>query len=55
MLKMQADREQKTFEHEWKDLGKMIESDRKMKELMRQREKAGIGQVNFISQNVLIN
>ena len=44
MLKMQADREQKTFESEWKDLGKMIESDRKMKELMRQREKAGIGQ-----------
>jgi len=44
MLKMQADREQKSFEHEWKDLGKMIESDRKMKELMRQREKAGIGQ-----------
>mmetsp|Transcript_18972 Transcript_18972/g.62413 ORF Transcript_18972/g.62413 Transcript_18972/m.62413 type:complete len:307 (-) Transcript_18972:2125-3045(-) len=43
MLKIQADREQASFEAEWKELGKLIEDDRKMKELMRQREKAGIG------------
>jgi hypothetical protein len=43
MLKGQADREQASFESEWKELGKLIESDRKMKELLRQKEKAGIG------------
>mmetsp|Transcript_2618 Transcript_2618/g.5837 ORF Transcript_2618/g.5837 Transcript_2618/m.5837 type:complete len:553 (+) Transcript_2618:152-1810(+) len=43
LLKGQADREQANFEHEWKELGKLIESDRKMKELLRQRDKAGIG------------
>lgn len=43
MLKSQADREQLEFETNWKELGKLIENDRKMKELMRQREKAGIG------------
>jgi chromosome segregation ATPase len=43
MLKMQADKEQEKFERDWKELGKLIENDRKMKELMRQREKAGIG------------
>lgn len=34
---------QASFENEWKELGKLIESDRKMKELLRQRDKAGIG------------
>mmetsp|Transcript_29376 Transcript_29376/g.46099 ORF Transcript_29376/g.46099 Transcript_29376/m.46099 type:complete len:561 (-) Transcript_29376:97-1779(-) len=43
MLKIQADRDQSHFESEWKDLGRLIESDRNMKERMRQREKAGIG------------
>ena len=43
VLKIQADREQAEFESDWKKLGKLIENDRKMKELMRQREKAGIG------------
>jgi coiled-coil domain-containing protein 63/114 len=42
MLKTQADKEQAEFEAQWKELGKLIESDRKMKELMQQKEKAGI-------------
>ena len=43
VLKTQADKEQAEFEAQWKELGKLIENDRKMKELMRQKEKAGIG------------
>jgi len=31
-LKEQADREQRQFEHEWKELGKLIDQDRKMKD-----------------------
>ena len=37
---LQADKEQEDFEHEWKELGKMIEQDRKMKDFMKkEREK----------------
>mmetsp|Transcript_7500 Transcript_7500/g.17164 ORF Transcript_7500/g.17164 Transcript_7500/m.17164 type:complete len:387 (+) Transcript_7500:3-1163(+) len=39
MLKAQADQEQAAFEQEWRDLGKLIEQDKKMKEYMKQREK----------------
>jgi len=39
-LKAQADKEQEDFEREWKELGKMIEQDRKMKDFMKkEREK----------------
>jgi chromosome segregation ATPase len=39
-LKAQADKEQEEFEREWKELGKMIEQDRKMKDFMKkEREK----------------
>jgi chromosome segregation ATPase len=39
-LKAQADKEQSDFEAEWKELGKMIEQDRKMKDFMKkEREK----------------
>lgn len=38
-LKMQADKEQASFENEWRELGKLIEHDRKMKEFMRNRRK----------------
>ena len=34
-LKSQADKEQVEFEGEWKELGKMIEQDRKMKDFMK--------------------
>ena len=34
-LKSQADKEQSEFEAEWKELGKMIEQDRKMKDFMK--------------------
>ena len=34
-LKAQADKEQEEFEREWKELGKMIEQDRKMKDFMK--------------------
>ena len=39
-LKAQADKEQSDFEAEWKERGKMIEQDRKMKDFMKkEREK----------------
>eukprot|EP00965_Chrysotila_dentata_P112090 3705999-Pleurochrysis_carterae.AAC.2 len=34
-LKTQADKEQAEFESEWKELGTMIEQDRKMKDFMK--------------------
>jgi coiled-coil domain-containing protein 63/114 len=39
MLKAQADKEQQNFEKEWRELGNLIEQDKKVKEFMRQREK----------------
>jgi len=42
-LKQQADKEQQEFETEWKELGKMIEQDRKMKDFMKkEREKLSL-------------
>jgi len=42
-LKSQADKEQAEFEGEWKELGKMIEQDRKMKDFMKkEREKVSV-------------
>mmetsp|Transcript_40574 Transcript_40574/g.85821 ORF Transcript_40574/g.85821 Transcript_40574/m.85821 type:complete len:546 (-) Transcript_40574:85-1722(-) len=41
-LKQQADKEHQEFEREWKELGRLIENDKKMKEFMRQRERARI-------------
>jgi septal ring factor EnvC (AmiA/AmiB activator) len=42
-LKHQADKEQAEFEKEWKELGKMIEQDRKMKDFMKkEREKLSL-------------
>lgn len=38
-LKQQADREHAEFEKEWKDLGKLIANDKKMKEFMRSKVK----------------
>jgi len=38
-LKQQADKEHQEFEKEWKELGRLIENDKKMKEFMRQRHK----------------
>lgn len=37
-LKAQADKEQGHFEEEWKELGCLIDEDRRMRELQRQRE-----------------
>jgi len=37
-LKAQADKEQAAFEEEWKRLGALIDDDRRMRELQRQRE-----------------
>lgn len=39
-LKQQADREHVEFEKEWKELGKLIENDKKMKEFMRTKVRA---------------
>jgi len=38
-LKQQADKEHKEFEREWKELGRLIENDKKMKEFMKQKER----------------
>merc|ERR1719262_650121 len=38
-LKQQADKEHAEFEKEWRELGKLIENDKKMKEFMRQKER----------------
>lgn len=38
-LKQQADREHVEFEKEWKELGKLIQNDKKMKEFMRAKAK----------------
>merc|ERR1719460_2214482 len=44
-LKAQADKEQEDFEQEWKELGKMIEQDRKMKDFMKkEREKLSMAE-----------
>merc|ERR1711977_221678 len=36
-LRQQADKEHAEFEKEWRELGKLIENDKKMKEFMRQK------------------
>merc|ERR1712178_172478 len=36
-LKQQADKEHAEFEKEWRELGKLIENDKKMKEFMREK------------------
>merc|ERR1712054_551244 len=38
-LKQQADKEHAEFEKEWRELGRLIENDKKMKEFMRQRHR----------------
>jgi len=38
-LKQQADKEHAEFEREWRELGKLIENDKKMKEFMRTKVK----------------
>merc|ERR1712072_1348778 len=39
-LKQQADKEHSEFEKEWRELGRLIDNDKKMKEFMRQKERA---------------
>mmetsp|Transcript_5976 Transcript_5976/g.13878 ORF Transcript_5976/g.13878 Transcript_5976/m.13878 type:complete len:543 (-) Transcript_5976:175-1803(-) len=39
-LKLQADKEHSEFEREWKELGKLIQNDKKMKEFMKSKVKA---------------
>merc|ERR1711959_660437 len=36
-LKQQADKEHTEFEREWRELGRLIDSDKRMKEFMRQK------------------
>merc|ERR1719262_1282763 len=43
-LKQQADKEHAEFEKEWKELGRLIENDKKMKEFMRQRHRQQEGE-----------
>ncbi|CAM9513729.1 unnamed protein product [Choristocarpus tenellus] len=37
-LRQQAEKDRAEFEHEWKELGKLIELDRKLRESLRQRQ-----------------
>merc|ERR1711959_337619 len=39
-LKQQADKEHAEFEKEWKELGRLIENDQRMKEFMRTKSRA---------------
>jgi len=50
-LKQQADKEHAEFEREWRELGKLIENDKKMKEFMRGKAKqtADSGPVGDVS------
>jgi DNA repair exonuclease SbcCD ATPase subunit len=41
-LKQQADKEHAEFEKEWRELGKLIENDKKMKEFMRQKVRSRV-------------
>merc|ERR1740127_109179 len=43
-LKQQADKEHAEFEKEWRELGRLIENDKKMKEFMRQRHRQQEGE-----------
>merc|ERR1712228_916274 len=42
-LKQQADKEHSEFEKEWREFGRLIENDKRMKEFMRQKVKGGPG------------
>mmetsp|Transcript_2665 Transcript_2665/g.3018 ORF Transcript_2665/g.3018 Transcript_2665/m.3018 type:complete len:559 (-) Transcript_2665:802-2478(-) len=45
-LKAQADKEQSAFESEWKELGKLLEADKKMKEMMN-KNKTYVGHLSI--------
>merc|ERR1712187_678814 len=45
-LKQQADKEHSEFEKEWRELGKLIENDKRMKEFMRQKVRSAEAKVN---------
>jgi chromosome segregation ATPase len=45
-LKQQAEKEQQAFETEWRELGKLIEQDRKLKEYLQQQCNATQMQIN---------
>merc|ERR1740127_159159 len=53
-LKQQADKEHAEFEKEWRELGKLIENDKKMKEFMRTKVKAtGVCDIDELVQNFI--
>merc|ERR1712060_611329 len=45
-LKQQADKEHSEFEKEWRELGRLIENDKRMKEFMRQKVRNAEAKVN---------
>ena len=42
ILQNQADKEQAAFESEWRELGKLIDEDKKMKEIMKNKERKAL-------------
>jgi len=55
-LKQQADKEHAEFEREWRELGKLIENDKKMKEFMRTKVKqtaegGKVGEMSLVQED----
>jgi len=53
-LKQQADKEHAEFEKEWRELGKLIENDKKMKEFMRQKVRNRADEASKAEQSVAL-
>merc|ERR1711985_162185 len=45
-LKQQADKEHSEFEKEWRELGRLVENDKRMKEFMRQKVRNAETKIN---------
>merc|ERR1712087_489774 len=54
-LKQQADKEHSEFEKEWRELGRLIENDKKMKEFMRQKERNRVIEEDRLKKKVTKN
>lgn len=51
LLKAQAEKEHSEFEKEWSELGRLIDNDKKMKEFMRQKERAKLEKNKYFEPN----
>jgi uncharacterized lipoprotein len=53
LLKAHADKEQAQFETEWRELGRVLEQDRRLKERMAGQDKGETGYFSLISLEVI--